>query len=399
MQFKIGVNSKLNRLLLCLVSWSVFCTLSFGQRSPTDITPKQEQIEAKEAGPQFPKNFGASTVRFPHDQGTYIGRPLIWNGTQMGLIRRNGALNFVDVPQIEKLEVLSPKFQPHTPELVKEELAAEFDSRYEITATDRCVVVHPVGESDYWAQPFEQFIDNFEYFFEQKDFELQDAQFPYIVIILRSRGDFDRYMRSRAEITNRNVTGFYSVLSNRMATYDPVGLLRLPEEERQSWLYDSSTVLHESAHQLAFNRGVHSRLSPPPLWLSEGFAMLFEARGINQAKDFDGLRERANVPRLQSLRNLYRGGRIKGKLEQLITSNQLFRTDPGLAYALSWGIVFYLSEHQPEAFLDYLRYDVRRENFKTQTSNQRAEAFVDHFGADLKKLEEEMKNFYVEKDE
>ena len=361
-------------------------TQSIGDTDQTDSETPKQSVDSRSV-----------TVRFPHDGATYIGRLLARSGNTVVLQRRDGDLKYLEIPADKKIEILSSTFEPHSPESLKVQLQEEFGSRYEVSTTDRCVVVHPIGESEYWANPFEAFIDNFEYYFEQFDYELADAPFPYVVIVLRSRSDFDRHMRAEVKITNRNVTGFYSVHSNRMVTYDPLGKVRIPSEKRRSWLYDSQTVLHESAHQLAFNRGIHNRLAPPPLWLSEGFATLFEARGFNQARDFGSLKERANRPRLTRLRNLYRGERIEGKLAKLLTDDRLFQTDTELAYTLAWGVTFYLSEKKPEKFREYLRADAGRTNFRTQPTNERVELFVNHFGSDIKQLEAEMKEFYVEK--
>ena len=400
--------SKLISLLLPLKLLGVALLLSWsgelcGQQTDSAVPSRSINLHTgddDQTDPETPKQSvdpRSVTVRFPHDGATYIGRLLARSGNKVVLQRRDGDLKYLDIPADKKIEILSSTFEPHSPESLKVQLQEEFGSRYEISTTDRCVVVHPIGESEYWAKPFETFIDNFEYYFERLEYELADASFPYIVIVLRSRSDFDRYMRAEVKITNRNVTGFYSAHTNRMVTYDPLGKIRIPTEKRRSWLYDSQTVLHESAHQLAFNRGIHNRLAPPPLWLSEGFATLFEARGFHQARDFDSLLERANRPRLTRLRNLYRGERIEGKLATLLTDDRIFQTDPQLAYTLAWGVAFYLSEKKPEKFREYLRADAGRTNFRTQPSNERIELFASHFGSDIKQLEAEMKEFYVEK--
>jgi len=36
-----------------------------------------------------------------------------------------------------------------------------------------------------------------------------------------------------------------------------------------------STIVHEATHQIAFNCGLHTRLSDCPVWFSEGIAMYF----------------------------------------------------------------------------------------------------------------------------
>ncbi len=42
-----------------------------------------------------------------------------------------------------------------------------------------------------------------------------------------------------------------------------------------------STIVHEATHQIAFNSGLHQRLSDCPKWFSEGIAMYFETPDLD----------------------------------------------------------------------------------------------------------------------
>ena len=48
-----------------------------------------------------------------------------------------------------------------------------------------------------------------------------------------------------------------------------------------------STIVHEATHQIAFNCGLHTRLSDCPRWFSEGIAMYFETPDLRSAKGWN----------------------------------------------------------------------------------------------------------------
>jgi len=304
-----------------------------------------------------------------------------WNGKELALLRLDGELRIIsfEAKDKDRVEFVSKEFEPYVPSELKPRLKREFGDRYDISTTKNCVVVHPWGKPEYWADPFEKMIERFETYFDKHKIELKKSQFPFIVIVLRSRRDFDRYMHNEIQLHDRNVAGFYSRLSNRMVTYDPSGLVRKPKEK--SWLLSSHTMFHESAHQLSFNCGIHNRYSPPPLWLSEGLAMLFEAEGLNKT-------------RLKTLSKLYSQRRVAGQLSRLITHDSLFQVDPELAYTVSWGVAHYLSTKKPKAFFAYLKEDSERPNFHNSPPADRLKAFAKHFGNDLDELQEKMRAFY-----
>ena len=319
------------------------------------------------------------TVKLTFEGRKYVGQPLAWDGKQLAMLRLDGELKFFPLKDRKGIEVVAPSFEPYVPSELKKRLKREFGSRYDISTTKNCVVVHPWGEPDYWAEPFEKMIQRFEAYFDKRKFELKESQFPFIVIVLRSRRDFDRYMHNEINLHNGNVAGFYSRVSNRMVTYDPSGFVRKPEQK--SWLLTSRTMFHESAHQLAFNRGVHNRYSPPPLWLSEGLAMLFETGGTNSL-------------RLQTLRKHYKQRKVTGQVSKLLVDDKLFKTDPELAYSIAWGMANYLSVKNPKGFLAFLKQDSQRKDFHINPPPHRLKLFANHFGNDIDQFEANMRLHY-----
>lgn len=332
------------------------------------------------------------TVKFQNDNRTYYGLPLGWDGKQLALLRLDGRLSMLPANSGDTPEVVSKDFKPYSTTQLQTWLKKEFGKRYDVSTTPDFVVVHPWGKKEFWARPFEDFFQRFEYYFRSQGVTVSKSRFPLIVVVLRSRSDFDRYMDKDERIHNRHVAGYYSRKTNRIITFDPSQMLRT---EKTSWLYESSTILHEAAHQSAFNLGLHNRFAPPPLWLAEGLAMLFEANGFNHSEKYTSQRERVNQKRYQVLRKYYAEKKAPFKLIDIIQDDAIFKSDPEQAYALAWAVTFYLVENNPDAYFDFLHHDAARKNFSTYPTNQRLKDFAEAFGPDIEQLEQSMKEFFL----
>ena len=248
-----------------------------------------------------------SVLRVEYENRNYWGRPLAWDGKQLALIGLDGQLKVVPISSPRDVEVSPLKFQPFPANTIRARLAQEFGNRYEVTITKNFVVVHPNGDSDIWAPPFEALYERFRYYFKEHQYTLTEPEFPLVAVVLRSRNEFDRYLDQNAKY-DRNVMGIYQVQSNRMITYDPKAKLRTAKRDKQ-WLFKYKTVIHELAHQAAFNSGVHNRFSPPARWVGEGLAMMFETDGVNNSQVFKHFGRRVNRSRLKVLKEYYAEGK------------------------------------------------------------------------------------------
>jgi hypothetical protein len=190
---------------------------------------------------------------------------------------------------------------------------------------------------------------------------------------------------------DEKILGYYSPKSNRVITYDQ----SQGSSKDQSWFFNTDIIIHEATHQSAFNSGLHSRFAPVPRWISEGLAMLFEAPGVNNSAHYGSQSSRINRGRLNDLKRFYQQGAVDGRLVDLIQSDDLFRTDPLLAYSMSWGLTFYLSEYRPQQYLKFLSVDSKRLNFADFPSSDRLGAFGNAFGYKLNDIEGRMKNFIL----
>ena len=121
--------------------------------------------------------------------------------------------------------------------------------------------------------------------------------------------------------------------------------------------------------------------------------MMFEARGVSNRQKYPQAVERINRERLLTLRKMYQSGIAKGKLQTLIQWDKSFESQPQFAYALSWGLTFYLAEKKQDAYFDFLKADAHRKEFLAYPPPERIEDFANAFGGDFEKLEKDLETF------
>ncbi|MFT5299987.1 MAG: hypothetical protein ACI87E_000755 [Mariniblastus sp.] len=328
------------------------------------------------------------TIRVPYKSKSYVGRPLIWDGQEMMLLRRDGKISILPVKTENDYQRIKTGFDPLSLNAMQLKLQKEFGSKYQVSTTQNFVVVHPPGDYMTWASPFQVSYSRFRAYFSSRGFTLEHPEFPMVAVVLRTRAEFDRFLRDYHDYDSE-ILGYYSPRSNRIITYDQSA----GRSTSKDWFFNADTVIHEAAHQSAFNTGIHSRFAPVPRWISEGLAMLFEAPGVNNSMYYSRRADRINPGRLRDLKHFYQQGEVKGKLPKLILTDDLFRTDPQLAYAYAWGVTFFLSETMPDAYHQFLRHDGQRTNFEEYARQQKADNFAAAFGSDIAGLEARMKRF------
>jgi len=236
------------------IAVAFFCILlaagkTFGQNTSAKRGVKSANSQNAEG------DYGNLMVKVKLKQRTLIGNPLIWNGNQMQLLRRDGRMTEVPVASHDDYQVLPAPFKPYSKTAIARSLQKEFGPKYKVSVTPNFVVVHPQGDYQTWAKPFEDL----------------NVRFANLAVVLRTRREFDRMLASYHKGSlSANTLGYYSPKSNRVITYDPY------EGKRKDWLLNTDTIVHEATHQTAFNRGIHSRYGASARWVSEGLACTCE---------------------------------------------------------------------------------------------------------------------------
>jgi hypothetical protein len=327
------------------------------------------------------------TVRIDVDQKSYIGKPLAWDGQTMALLRRDGRWINIPVSHQDEVEQIADDFRPFSFESMRTQLQQEFGIKYQVSTTRNFIVVHPPGDPQVWATPFEVLYQRFRNYFTSRGMSLEKPEFPMVAVVLRTRNEFDKFLR-KYHFYDSLIMGYYSPRSNRIITFDPTG----GRSARRDWAFNA-TMIHEAAHQSAYNVGIHTRFGIVPLWISEGLALMFEADGVTNTLTYTDQKDRINRDRLVVLKKYYADSRAQGKMKAMITGDALFDDDPSLAYALAWGMTFFLAESYPRQYFKFLAADGNREEFTDFDRSQRLTAFQRAFGTDLDDLEKRLERF------
>jgi len=317
------------------------------------------------------------------------GMPLAWNAREVNLLGRDGRLWQFAPEEAEDFRKTSNRFQSYSTSELRAMLLRELGADYEVSGTSHYLVAHPRGARSQWAGRFEDLYRSFVHYFAVRGFGLDEPPCPLIGIVCRNRREFLDYSASRGLPTARGIQGYYSLQSNRILLYDMGG----GAADASGWEQNASTLIHEATHQTAFNTGIHSRFTPPPVWVAEGLATMFEAPGVYNSRSFTRESDRINRERLGQFNELVMPGYQPGLLAELIASDRLFRTHPSAAYATSWALTFYLVETQRRQYADYLARTAGHDPFTAYPGPERTADFTAVFGDDWRMLEARLLRF------
>jgi hypothetical protein len=182
-------------------------------------------------------------------------------------------------------------------------------------------------------------------------------------------------------------------MTNRILLYD---LTAGRGEDERNWQVNAKTIIHEAAHQSAFNTGVHSRYAMPPRWVAEGLGTMFEARGVWDSRNHPSQHDRVNKYRMLAFKRYTASRRQKGALPPFVSSDRGFYSDADGAYAEAWALTFFLVETRPRQYMQYLQRTASLPNFSVYRSPERLQDFTEIFGSDFELLESHYVRFMNE---
>ena len=212
---------------------------------------------------------------------------------------------------------------------------------------------------------------------------------PLVVVLFKD----ELQMLARSG-NDQGQSGYYSPANNRIHAYMWKGA---HEPSRIARMRCEQTIAHEGVHQLLFNMGIHQRLSKPPIWFVEGLAEYlvpgsFSDRGkaanVNSIRSNElfavgATRSRSGISRWQL--SEFGTGRV---VVRLVTANDL----DSYGYALAWTLTHYLATEKPQAFIGYLREQMKRRPMEPMDPRAELVRYTKFFGDDLATLEERLVN-------
>ena len=254
------------------------------------------------------------------------------------------------------------------------------------------------GYAQWCGALFERLYTAFRNDWSRRGFEMAEPEFRLVAIVFSDKPSYVRYSQKDLGDAADSIFGYYDMESNRMIMYDLAGVAvahpgRSVGMSQMKEFLDSpgaagavSTIVHEATHQIAFNSGLHQRLSDCPKWFSEGIAMYCETPDLGKGKGWAGIGV-VNRTRLAQFQQ-YLPQRPVDSLKTLIGGDDRFVDVKQAvdAYAESWALTYYLIHKYPKPYIAYLKVLSRKRPLEYDGKATRVAEFEKQFGP-LQKLD------------
>ncbi len=315
------------------------------------------------------------------------------------LLARDGRLWLI--PPDEQVEHTTDDapFAPLSREEMTKQILAELPQGFKVHPTTHYLIFYDTSSAyaQWCGSLFERLYLAFTNLWTRKGFVLKEPEFPLVAIVFADKRSYLKYSQPELGDAGKKIIGYFGLTSNRMTMYDLTGvesqghgrigtmaqinqILAQPEALRTV-----STIVHEATHQIAFNCGLHTRLSDCPRWFNEGIAEYFETPDLRSAKGWRGIGD-VNGPRVEQFQR-YLPSRAADSLETLIRDDRRF-TNPKQAldaYAEAWALTYFLIRQHPKEYVAYLRMLSGKKPLMPDSPERRIKDFEQAFG-DLAQL-------------
>jgi hypothetical protein len=259
---------------------------------------------------------------------------------------------------------------------------------------------------------FERLFMAFRNSWSHQGFEMAKPEVRLVAVIFANKASYVKYSEKALGDAADSIIGYYELdPSNRIIMYDltdpgvngPEQSKRVGPSARIAQFLANpeavnavSTIVHEATHQIAFNSGLHQRLSDCPKWFSEGIAMYCETPDLGRSKGWAGIGV-VNRPKLAQFRDFLQHRRPVKSLRSLIEEDKRL-VDTKLvidAYAESWALTYFLIHKHPKEYIAYLKDLSRKQPLVIDGKEKRVAEFEKRFGS-IDTLEAEFVN-YIER--
>jgi hypothetical protein len=314
-------------------------------------------------------------------------------------------LEIVDPEQIVAREPIAASGEPPTARELGRRIIAELPAGFDQLATKHYVICFDTSRAyaQWCGALFERLHEAFANFWRQAGFEVHEAGRPLVIVIFADRQRYEAFAAGDLGAAADRVVGYYNLLSNRVTTFDLTGSDTLTRRSGRSAGRAGleilarpeaaglvATLVHEATHQTAYNCGLHRRLAPVPLWVSEGIATYFETPDLASDRGWRGIGG-INRPRLDR----YLAAQRPGTLQAIVLDDEPFRrADEAVDnYARAWALTYFLVQTRKEAFVSYLQTLAEKPPLAADSPEIRRQDFLDAFGSTPEQLEEPLLKF------
>ena len=315
-------------------------------------------------------------------------------------VQDNGRIWFVQPDEIKERIDSDIDAPPASFEAMEKSLLEELPEGFKIYKTEHYIIAYQTEKAyvKWIAQLYEKRLYKaFQGFWRKKKLQLNDPKFPLVVLVFKSKAEYQRYV-DRDLGPGQDIVAYYNMLSNRVTMFDLTAGDRRPGEQisarrideifqNPAAIYMCATIIHEGTHQLMFNRGVQTRFADTPLWMNEGLAIFFEAPDLRNKSGW-------KAPGLVFNQRLYRfkntlRTRPQNSIQRLLTDDDRLNNPETAAdgYAEAWAFNHFLFNRKSKDYIAYLKEHSEKPALAEADAEQRLEEFKKHFGDDFDKLE------------
>ena len=339
-----------------------------------------------------PQAARSQTIHVKVKGETIIGKPVVWNDHTVMVLERDGKVSEFSPRSASDYKLLDKGFRLYSRSELYNLLKREFD-KYEVSATNQYLIVHPRGQKQLWTTRFEQIYRSVLHYFTVRNLESRPSTLPFVAIVFRNESEYLSYLSKQEGRSVYGSLGVYLQDTNRIYLFDATNAQADGSEGYEDWLVNATTVIHEAAHQTAFNTRVQRRFGASPAWVSEGIGTLFEAKGVWNAFKYRLERDRVNEQRIYQFKQTVNEGNFEETIRSLITSDRIVKKSPDRGYGTAWAMTFFATERRPVQYAKYLKAMYKREPFNIYTVQQRIADFEQSFGK-TELFVRDMQNFY-----
>ena len=359
---------------------------------PAAAARSLENVSVVLAGREEPQSLSGQALVKAQDGGMLLKCP-------------DGALHLLTADKIRRRSTDSKPLVMLTREELTAKLLAELPPGFQVHQSKNYIVCYNTTRTyaQWTSSLLERLQKAFIAYWKKQGLDVKAPEQPLPVLVFGDQASYAQYARPELGAAVANVVGYYSIMSNRIMMYDLTGMQALRQQDsRRGSLHDISellslpvaeplvaTIVHEATHQISFNCGLQTRLVENPLWLSEGLAVFCETPDLNSSRTWSGIGN-VNYPRWDRFRNNEAASRV-APLERMIGDDKIF-SSPDTAvdcYAQAWAWNFFLIRWHPKEYAAYLKSLAARPLLTPYPPKERLAVFREHFGDDLRELEEE----------
>ncbi len=298
-------------------------------------------------------------------------------------------------------------FTPYTKKEIVERLKQEFPTAqgYNLLVNDHFLVVYTTSEgfARWYSSLLECLYEGYFRFWSKQGITLEEPTFPMVAIVLSNQPDLVRYAQRDGFTLFDKQVAYYSQFTNRVVICDLTGRQTVQEGERgrstsrqrQAFLnqpgaaFNVATVVHEATHLVGYSSGQHRRFAPNPFWILEGLAVFHEVPDLEKREGWS-ITPRVNANRMRDLTQYLRSNPAR-PLQAIIESDAAFK-QPGMAgdaYAMAWGLTYYLVKRRPKELAAYLELLQEKMPLTPDSPEIRIADFERCFGENWQKLYED----------